>query len=202
MNELVSIFQKYSLDKLYNKYDNLYVDLLKDVKNSTNKLLEVGIGTTDENLLSSMHYYQQNVAPNYVHGNSLRAWRDYFTNAQIYGIDVDDKTMFTEDRIKTFCSNSMDKDNMTKIMDIIGNVDIIIEDGLHKMEANITTLEILFPFLNEGGIYVIEDINQFEDWYIDDMLKDERFLNIVNGHKFDVHSGFNSYYTRVIVIKK
>lgn len=202
MNDLVPIFEKYSLDKLYNKYHDLYFELFKDKKSNIYKVLEVGIGTTDENLVSSMHYYQQNDAPNYIHGNSLRCWRDYFPNAKIYGIDIDENTMFTEDRIETFCSNSMDKIKVTNIMNSIGKMDVIIEDGLHIMEANIKTLEILLPFLNEGGVYVMEDVNQFNDWYVDDMLKDERFLNIVNGYNYEVHSGFNADYTRVIVIKK
>jgi hypothetical protein len=200
MSELANIFEKYNLDKLYNKYDSLYEILFANNKYLIKNILEIGIGTTDEKMESSMHSYKKYDSPNYVHGNSLRAWRDYFLNANIYGIDVDENTMFEEDRIKTFCSSSMDKDKMNAIMSKIGLMDIIIDDGLHNLEANITTLEILFPYLKDGGIYIIEDINQHNDFFIDNMLKDKRFLKVLDGRAYEVHSGFNENFTRIVTI--
>ena len=35
-------------------------------------------------------------------GASLRAWRDYFENALIYGADIDKNILFKENRINTF----------------------------------------------------------------------------------------------------
>lgn len=202
MNELTELFEKYSLDKLYNKYHNLYWDLLNNKKEIYKNILEIGIGTTIRGNPSSMNWYQTFDAPDYVHGNSLRAWRDYFVNANVYGVDVDCSTMFEEDRIKTYCSSSFDVENMTKIMAEIGEMDIIIDDGLHTLEANLETLQILFPYLKEGGVYVIEDINQEYDWFIDDLLKDQRFLDIVKDKNYIVHEGFKESFTRIIVIKK
>ena len=51
---------------------------------------------------------------------SLRAWRDYFKNAKIFGADVDKDCLFNEDRIKTFYVDQSDKDsviNMWKQID-------------------------------------------------------------------------------------
>ena len=202
MNELVAIFEKYSLDKLMNKYDKLYVDLLEKKKDSFKNILEIGIGTIDKDKKSSMYIYKLFDAPNYTYGNSLRAWRDYFTNAKIVGVDVDENTMFEEERIQTFCSSSFDKEKMDKILSKLEQFDLIIDDGLHNMNANLDTLEIAFPYLKDGGLYVIEDVNQHDDWYIDELLKDNRFLKIVKGHKYFVHEGFNQDFTRVIVINK
>ena len=48
-------------------------------------------------------------------GSSLRVWRDVFPNAQIFGWDVDPKTMLAEEdddeeaRIKTFTIDSSNK---------------------------------------------------------------------------------------------
>jgi len=39
----------------------------------------------------------------------------------------------------------------------IGEIDLIIDDGSHLNEHVITTFELLFPKLKNGGIYVIED---------------------------------------------
>lgn len=199
-NRLVSLFSKYNLDKLVNQYDNLYVELFKDNPTEVKNILEVGIGTTDATKVSTMAAYKKFDSPNYVHGNSLRAWRDYFINANVYGVDVDCNTMFTEDRIKTFCSSSFDVENMTKIMSEIGEMDVIIDDGLHTLEGNLQTLQILFPYLKEGGVYVIEDVNQENDWFVDDLLKDPRFLEIAKD--YTVHDGFTNSFTRIIVIRK
>lgn len=200
MNDLVKLFEKYSLDKLYHKYQHIYYDILKD--NTIKNLLEIGIGTIDETKVSNMNYHKIGVAPNYTFGNSLRAWRDYLPNANIYGIDVDENTMFEEERIKTFCSSSMDKNQMDKILSTIDNFDLIIDDGLHTLEANLSTLEIAFPYLKDGGYYVIEDINERPDCYIQDFYQDERFLKIIDGREFIVHADVYPETTRVIVIKK
>jgi hypothetical protein len=202
MNEITKIFNNYNLDKVYNKYDNLYHNLFNTKRFDVKSLLEIGIGTTDPNMKSTMYHYKTNDCVHYEHGNSLRAWRDYFVNSNIYGIDIDPNTMFEEDRIKTFCSSSMDSTKMNNILRGIGNLDVIIDDGLHTMEANIKTLEILFPYLNDGGLYIIEDVNQHDDWYIDNLLANESFKNITQGHTYNIYDGFNENFTRIIVIHK
>jgi len=200
MQELINLFKKYSLDKLYHRYENIYYNILQeiDIKN----LLEIGIGTIDESKVSSMYGYKVGAAPNYTFGNSLRAWRDYLPHANIYGIDVDENTMFEEERIKTFCSSSFDKENMDKILSNIGKFDLIIDDGLHTLEANLSTLEIVFPYLKDGCYYVIEDVNERPDCLIQDFYQDERFLKIIDGREFVVHEDVYPEFTRVIVIKK
>lgn len=202
MQELIDLFRKYSLDKLYHRYEDLYYEILKDNKHNIKNMLEIGIGTIDETKVSSMYGYKINLAQEYTFGNSLRAWRDYLPNANIYGIDVDENTMFEEDRIKTYCSSSFDKDKMDKILSNIDKFDLIIDDGLHTLEANITTLEIVFPYLKDGGYYVIEDVNERPDCLINDFLKDERFLNIVNGRTYTIHENLHPHFTRVITIIK
>jgi hypothetical protein len=202
MKELINLFEKYSLDKLQHRYENLYYNILKDNIDNIKNLLEIGIGTIDETKASNMYGYKLGISPNYTFGNSLRAWRDYLPNANIYGIDVDENTMFQEDRIKTFCSSSMDKNNMDKILSNIEKLDLIIDDGLHTLEANLTTLEIVFPYLKDGGYYVIEDVNERPDCDIVDFYKDERFLKIIEGREWTVHADVYPESTRVIVIKK
>ncbi len=51
--------------------------------------------------------------------------------------------------------------------DLRGGADIIIEDGLHTFEANISLLEGSLDHLRPGGIYVTEDIgwDRFDQWY-------------------------------------
>jgi hypothetical protein len=41
-------------------------------------------------------------------GASLRVWRDFFPNAQVIGIDIDEKTMFKDERINTYVVDQTD----------------------------------------------------------------------------------------------
>lgn len=94
-------------------------------------------------------------------GASLRVWRDFFPNAQIYGGDIDDTILFTEERIKTF---KLDQTKITSIEEFLSKIeeeiDIIIDDGLHEFSGAITLFENAFLRLANGGIYVIEDVAQ------------------------------------------
>ena len=91
---------------------------------------------------------------------SLRAWRDYFKNANIYGADIDKNILKNESRIKTFYVDQTDPNTIDEMFKNIGvsNFDIILEDGLHEYNANICFFENSVKFLANDGIYIIEDV--------------------------------------------
>jgi cephalosporin hydroxylase len=99
-------------------------------------------------------------AAHYRPGASLRSWRDYLTNAEIIGIDIQPDTQFFEERIRTYLCDSTDPDAVRQLDDEIGldNLDIIIDDGLHDPHAQLSTMRNLFPLLASSGLYVIEDV--------------------------------------------
>jgi hypothetical protein len=90
-------------------------------------------------------------------GKSLRTWKAYFPNANIFGIDIYDKREFEEERIKIFQGDQCDERFLRDVVDQVGGVDIVIDDGSHINEHVIRTFEILFPLLRNPGIYAIED---------------------------------------------
>ena len=90
-------------------------------------------------------------------GKSLRMWKQYFHNANINSIDIFDKSALQEKRIRIFKGSQVDKDFLHQLIKNIGNPDIIIDDGSHVNEHVIETFKIMFPLLNDGGIYVVED---------------------------------------------
>jgi hypothetical protein len=62
--------------------------------------------------------------------------------------------IFQEDRIKTFYCDQLDRSSIRELWshpDLQGGVDIIIEDGLHTFEANVSFLEELLDHLRPGG---------------------------------------------------
>jgi hypothetical protein len=105
-----------------------------------------------------------------VPGASHRGWQELFPRALVYGADIDRGILFEEGRIKTFYCDQLDRASIHELWarpDLGGGVDVIIEDGLHTFEANVSFLEASLDYLRPGGIYVIEDISwhHFDEWY-------------------------------------
>ena len=91
-------------------------------------------------------------------GASLRMWKYYFPRSRIFSIDIYDKHLLEEKRIKIFKGSQSDRKSLEDIFQQIGSLDIIIDDGSHINEDIVNTFKILFPLLKSGGIYVVEDI--------------------------------------------
>jgi len=82
---LTELMDKYGSDKgTFHGYTNVYENILNKKRHNIELVLEIGIGTNDPNLPSTMGKYGKP-------GASLRAWRDYLPNAQIVGLDIDRK---------------------------------------------------------------------------------------------------------------
>jgi hypothetical protein len=157
MEDISVLFNKYGSDKDVNGYSSVYHTLFDKLKNDNLVVLEIGIGTMIPGVQSSMVGYSQ---PNYKPGGSLRAWRDYFVNGRIIGVDVQPDTQFTEDRIETYLCNSTKSDDVKQLMENLNvKFDIIIDDGCHTGDSQTNTLINMYPYLKDGGIYIIEDIH-------------------------------------------
>ena len=153
--ELAALFNRYGSDKDRNGYSHVYSILFDHLKDKPLNVLEIGIGTMTPNACSSMKGYMPDT---YKPGASLRAWRDYFPNAKIWGMDVQPDTQFTEERIETRLVDSTCNNSVNAVMKDLPRFDIIIDDGYHLDNAQKLTLRNFFPYLKEDGIYVIEDI--------------------------------------------
>src|SRR5262249_8349115 len=139
------------------EYAPAYEVFLRSRRQDVKKLLEVGIGTLIPDAHSSMVGWG---APHYRPGGSLRSWRDYFPQAQIFGIDVQPDTQFSEQRIRTFICNSTDRRAVEKLVtrNNLNEIDVVIDDGSHKAADQLASLENLFHLLAPNGLYVIEDV--------------------------------------------
>jgi hypothetical protein len=158
------VMTKYGSDKARaHKFTAVYSALFKGRHDQRLRIFELGLGTNDPNAPSSMGVFG-------VPGASLRGWRDLFPHALVYGADIDRRILFQEDRIKTFYCDQLDPSSIGELWsqpDLQGGADIIIEDGLHTLEANVFFLEHSLGHLRPGGIYITEDIlrNHVDDWY-------------------------------------
>jgi SAM-dependent methyltransferase len=158
------VMTKYGSDKSRsNNYTTVYSALLEDRCDQPLRILELGLGTNDPDAPSSMGVFG-------VPGASLRGWRELFPHALVFGADIDRAILFQEDRIKTFYCDQLDRSSIRELWshaDLQGGADIIIEDGLHTLEANVSFLEGSLDHLRPGGVYVAEDIawNRLDEWY-------------------------------------
>jgi len=133
LNTLHKIGLKYGTDKTYSGYTVLYHMHLYNRRESVKSVLEIGI---------------QN-------GYSLKMWEEYFPNAIIYGIDIDDKSEFNTDRIFTIKGNQADRNLLNSLPN---DIDIIIDDGGHTMQQQMVSLGCLFKKVAPDGIYIVEDL--------------------------------------------
>ena len=92
-------------------------------------------------------------------GGSLQMWKSYFGDrAHIYGVDVHpDCRGFEEERVRVFLGDQGDRAFLRRLAGEIPRIDILIDDGGHRMEQQIATFETLFPHVAPDGVYLCED---------------------------------------------
>jgi SAM-dependent methyltransferase len=152
--ELKRLFDKYGSDKAaLHDYHLVYGTVLTRIP-SIAKLLEIGLGSSNQDIVSNMG---KEGRP----GASLRAFRDYLPGVQVYGADVDARILFTEDRIRTFYVDQTDLASFNNLGQHVGDqLDLIIDDGLHSPNANLAVLLFARKRLTRGGWLIIEDIRE------------------------------------------
>lgn len=139
MTTLDNIGLKYGTDKSSSDHDYLKIfeKYFCDLKDKKIVVVEIGIWA----------------------GASLKMWEEYFTVAEIYGIDFYPQRQYNTTRVKSLVANQEDRESLKKATNEIKGFDILIDDGGHTMRQQQVTFGCLFPFLNRNGIYVIEDLH-------------------------------------------
>jgi hypothetical protein len=149
-------FDSYGSDKgSWHGYSYLYSVLLSHIEERSQQIhiLEIGMGTNNQDTPSNM-------GPNGRPGASLRAFRDSSKNVACFGLDIDERVLFSEDRIDTAKVDQLDRKTWRLIPKKLleNKFDLIIDDGLHSPIANINSLIEALGHLKEHGVFVIEDI--------------------------------------------
>jgi cephalosporin hydroxylase len=157
-------------------------------------------------------------------GGSLLMWEDYFgENAKIYGIDNDAncQNIVEGKNIKIIIGSQSDREFLRELKTQIPKIDILIDDGGHRMEEQIITFEELYDHIKDGGIYLCEDLhtsynknyggglenpNSFIEYSKKLIDKLNAFSALIPNElpitKFTTHTNSIHYYDSVIVIEK
>lgn len=92
-------------------------------------------------------------------GASLRMWEQYFPEAQIYGVDIDDGAKQHEKgRVHIVIGDAASEQTYNRIKAEIGAAFIILDDASHAWSDQRRSFEIFWDMVAPGGFYVIEDL--------------------------------------------
>lgn len=140
---LCEIMQRYRSDKgnvsdtARHNYTRFYHVLFSPMRNRVTRVFELGI----------------------FQGASLRAWRDYFPRACVFGADINPQCKIQEDRIFTATCDETDAVQVrTMWATWCETFDVMIDDGLHTFADNLAFFEKSNRELCSGGVYVVEDL--------------------------------------------
>ena len=144
LKNLQTIYNKYSApngsgDKgtAHSYINNYYEKKFERLKNEKLKILEIGVSA----------------------GLSMEMWAEYFLYSEIYGIEIENiEYRPSNNRIKLIIGDATKSETFNQIP----NLDIIIDDGSHKLMDQVFSYMILFDKLNKGGLYIIEDVRQID----------------------------------------
>lgn len=99
------------------------------------------------------------------YGGSIKLWSSYFNNCEIYALDIEVQSRAFE----KFCENQNNIHYIigdacsNEIADKIPEFDIFIDDGSHSLKDQMSAIKLYLPKLKESGIFIIEDIQDYND---------------------------------------
>jgi len=141
-------------------YLPLYQKLLENKRETTRIVLEIGIGDFGEK-----------------NGGSIKLWKDFFTNAIIYGLDVVPiervmDELLNDDRIILYTSTDAYNEDffITNFLNKNIKCDFMLDDGPHTLESMKQFIKLYTQIMTDDGILIIEDVQSW-DWI--EILKDE-----------------------------
>ena len=157
-------------------YLSLYQKLLITKKETAKNELEVGI----------------------YNGGSIKLWSDYFTNANVYGLDImniENVWKGIKNNEKIILHTSTDAyDNDFFINHFLNKnikCDFMLDDGPHSLKSMKQFIKLYSQIMTDDGILIIEDV---QSWNWIDILKNEVPENLKQYVKiYDLRKNKNRY---------
>lgn len=95
------------------------------------------------------------------HGGSIGMWKEYFgPNAKLVGVDVNPRCRkFADDQVDIVIGDQSNREFLRDLRDRYPRIDILLDDGGHRMHHQITTFEEMFGAVAPEGVYLVEDVH-------------------------------------------
>ncbi len=107
-------------------------------------------------------------------GRSLRLWEEAFPKAEITAVDCDrDCLRFDSARSFIYLGRQEDAAFLSAVADTRGPFRIVVDDGSHEPAHQLASLTTLWPHVEPGGWYAVEDFpasfghSFLKDWSAD-----------------------------------
>jgi hypothetical protein len=141
-------------------YLDLYEELFCKKKNTAKHVLEVGIGDGNQGISD---------------GGSIKLWRDYFTYATIYTLDIKHIDLVwdgikNDERIILYTSTDAYNEDFVRATFSLKKFDVMLDDGPHTLDSMKLFIKLYTPLMADDGILIIEDI-QHMSW-IDILIRE------------------------------
>ncbi len=93
-------------------------------------------------------------------GGSLRMWRDYLgETARVVGVDIQPACRrYATEWAPVFIGDQGDRDFWAYFKTQVTPINIVVDDGSHDPNDQLTTFRELFPAISPGGVYICEDL--------------------------------------------
>jgi hypothetical protein len=106
---------------------------------------------------SDVHVLEFGVAQ----GGSMQMWKAYFgPRCRIYGVDKNPACKAVEEeRVEVFIGDQEDRRFLRSLAGKVPRIDVLIDDGGHRMKQQIHTFEEFFPRVDANGVYICEDLH-------------------------------------------
>lgn len=130
-----------SYENIAHHYAEVYEEIMGSYRDHTFNLLEIGLWCP------------------YFPGASVNAWPSYFTKVNYYGIDIVDCKHLESDNVKIDIVNQRSETSLSQYIQNKPKFQFIVDDGCHEEDAITISLGSLFPMLESGGVYFIEDLH-------------------------------------------
>jgi hypothetical protein len=153
----------------HSAYFQVYEELLSGYRGKNITFVEVGV----------------------LNGGSLFMWRDYLgPQARIIGIDFNPLAKrWEKDGFEIYIGSQSNPEFWANFYKSVGMIDALLDDGGHTNEQQIVTTYHSIPFINDGGILIVEDVHTS---YLKDFGNPSRysFINYAKLFVDDVNARF------------
>ncbi len=123
----------------WDSYFPVYEQLLQPYRNRAITFVEIGV----------------------LNGGSLQMWRAFLgEQARIIGIDLNPAARQMEAQgFEIFIGDQADPAFWQSFFEQVGEIDVLIDDGGHRNDQQIITLESALPQVRDGGLILVEDVH-------------------------------------------
>lgn len=143
VDEFKALLKKHGTDKYAHKLYTLYGLYLGPIRFNKLNILEIGLGCD----------------MSYGPGKSLDVWREYLPNTKISVMEIDkDCADKFRNQVELMIVGSKSDFDVLKQAEAKAPYDMIVDDGGHTRLQQINSLIGLFPYVKNGGFYVLEDV--------------------------------------------